>query len=45
VLTLAGRPAEAATALREALALFEQKGSVVAAEQTRALLAETTESP
>ena len=45
VLTLSGRPAEAATALRDALALFEQKGSVVAAEQTRALLAETTESP
>ncbi len=45
VLTLAGRPEEAATALQEALDLFERKGNVVAAEQTRVLLAETTESP
>jgi tetratricopeptide (TPR) repeat protein len=45
VLALAGRPAEAAAAFGQALDLFERKGNVVAADQTRVLLAETTESP
>jgi class 3 adenylate cyclase/tetratricopeptide (TPR) repeat protein len=39
VLAAAGRPDEAASALSAALALYEQKGSTVLAERTRALLA------
>jgi tetratricopeptide (TPR) repeat protein len=40
VLRLAGRPAEAADALGEAVALYERKGNVVAARKARATLAE-----
>jgi tetratricopeptide (TPR) repeat protein len=40
VLRLAGRPAEAAEPLRQALALWEAKGNVVHADKTRMLLAE-----
>jgi tetratricopeptide (TPR) repeat protein len=40
VLRLAGRPDDAASALREAVDLYEQKGAVVLAERTRALLSE-----
>ena len=35
-----GRPAEAADALEEAVALYERKGNVVSAASTQALLAE-----
>jgi DNA-binding SARP family transcriptional activator len=45
VLSLAGRAEESAAAIREALRLYEQKENVVGAEQARALLSETTESP
>ena len=38
VLGLAGKPKEAATALEEAVALYERKGNVVSAAKTRALL-------
>jgi tetratricopeptide (TPR) repeat protein len=40
VLRLAGKPDEAAAALREAVGLYERKGAVVLAERTRALLSE-----
>jgi class 3 adenylate cyclase/tetratricopeptide (TPR) repeat protein len=42
VLIAAGRPAEAEAPLREALALYEQKGDVVSAGRVRAQLAELT---
>ena len=38
VLRLAGRSAEQASALRDALALYEQKGNIAAAARTRAIL-------
>jgi class 3 adenylate cyclase/tetratricopeptide (TPR) repeat protein len=40
VLRLGGRPKESATALEEAIHLYEQKGNVIATETLRALLAE-----
>jgi class 3 adenylate cyclase len=40
VLRLGGRPEESATALEEAIHLYEQKGNVVGAETLRAVLAE-----
>ena len=40
VLRLAGRPEEAASALEEAVALYERKGNVVSAAKARALLEE-----
>ena len=40
VLRLAGRPAEAAKAARDALALFESKGNVVSAALARATVQE-----
>ena len=40
VVRLAGRPREAASALKGAIALYEQKGNAVAAVRARALLAE-----
>jgi hypothetical protein len=40
VLRLAGRPKEAAAAVREAIRLYEQKGNIVAAGRLRGLLAE-----
>jgi thioredoxin-like negative regulator of GroEL len=45
VLRLAGRPDEAAQALMEALRLHEQKGNLVSAERTRALLADLAVDP
>jgi class 3 adenylate cyclase/tetratricopeptide (TPR) repeat protein len=45
VLRLAGRPAEAAVQLEEALRLYEQKGVVPAVEHTRAVLAELGQPP
>jgi tetratricopeptide (TPR) repeat protein len=45
VLSLTGRPDEAAAAIRKALRLFEKKGDLVHVDQARALLAETTKSP
>ncbi len=42
VLRLAGRSAEAASAMREALRLFELKGNVVSAERTQAMLEESS---
>ena len=41
----AGRPAEAAVALEEALALYERKGNVVSAGKTQTLLDELPTSP
>jgi hypothetical protein len=40
VLRLAGRPAEAATALEQAAGLFDLKGNVVSAADARAVLAQ-----
>ena len=40
VLSLAGRPEEAAEALEQALERYERKGNLVMAERTRARLAE-----
>ncbi len=40
VLTLAEKPTEAAPAVEEALALYEEKGNVVMAERARSQLAE-----
>jgi tetratricopeptide (TPR) repeat protein len=40
ILTLAGKPENAATALDEAVALYERKGNVVSAAKARALLVE-----
>jgi len=45
VLTLSGRPAEAASAFQEALELFERKGNLVAASKTRLRVTGKTESP
>ena len=45
VLRLGGRAVEAAEAMREALALWEAKRSLVYAERTRALLADSIGSP
>lgn len=45
VLRLAGRPAEAAVELEEALRLYERKGVVPAVEWTRKLLAELAQPP
>jgi class 3 adenylate cyclase/tetratricopeptide (TPR) repeat protein len=45
VLRLAGRPADAAERLEEALRLYEAKGVLPAAERTRALLAELGQPP
>ena len=45
VLRLAGRREDAAETLREALSLYEQKGNLVAAERTRALLGTTYRAP
>jgi len=45
VLRLAGRPAEAAVQLEEALRLYELKGVVPAVERTRAVLAELGQPP
>ena len=42
VLRLGGRASEAATPAREALRLWEQKGSIVSAERARRLLDEVT---
>jgi alkanesulfonate monooxygenase SsuD/methylene tetrahydromethanopterin reductase-like flavin-dependent oxidoreductase (luciferase family) len=39
ILSLAGRPAEAAAALDEAVALYERKGNVVSASRARSALA------
>ncbi|HZO63257.1 MAG TPA: adenylate/guanylate cyclase domain-containing protein [Gaiellaceae bacterium] len=41
ILALAGRPEEAAGVLRDALALYEQKGNVVSAAEVRSALGET----
>jgi hypothetical protein len=40
VLRLAGRPDEAAIALRQALELFERRGGVVSSARTRAAIAD-----
>jgi class 3 adenylate cyclase/tetratricopeptide (TPR) repeat protein len=44
VLSLAGRPKEAAVALEQALRRYEQKGNVVSARRTRARLADLREA-
>ena len=45
ILELADCHTEAATALRDTLALFEQKGNLVAADRVRARLADATPTP